>query len=52
VVTIRFGSHRDAINRDGGIAANVRIECNGEIDFLDIDRRMNRIDAAKMAWGD
>jgi hypothetical protein len=38
VVTIRFDWKSDAINRDGDIAANVQIECDGGIDFLDIDR--------------
>jgi hypothetical protein len=40
VVTIRFEAKHNAINRDGGIAANVQIECDGEINSMNADRRM------------
>jgi hypothetical protein len=40
VVTIRFALKRCPINRNGGIAADVQIECNEGISFMNIDRRM------------
>jgi hypothetical protein len=51
VVTIRFEGKRNAINRDGGIAANAQIQCNGEINSMNVDRRM-RIESIWQGCGD
>jgi hypothetical protein len=51
VVTIHFALNGDAINRDGGIAADVKIECDGEINSMDVDRRM-RIESIPQKCGD